>query len=167
MVTLVHATLSMLKAVLGTASPSELSTFKQSGLCLSPDEAIAPRFLIEHAIGQLRQDPDSAFWLALRLVVVERLIVGIGGFKGLPQPDGAIEIGYGIIPSQQSKGFATQAVMLLVQEAFSMAEVEAVLAQTVPKNRASQRVLKKNGFIREGSLFDPEDGELWLWQKTR
>ena len=164
---LFHATLPILKALLGTASPSELRAFKQSGLYLSPDEAIAPRFLIEQAIGQLRQDPDSAFWLALRLVVVERLIVGIGGFKGLPQPDGAIEIGYGIIPSQQSKGFATQAVNSLVQEAFSTAEVQTVLAHTVPKNRASQRVLKKNGFARAGSVFDPEDGELWIWQRIR
>ena len=164
---LFQATLPILKTLLGIASPSELSAFRQSGLCLSPDEAIAPRFLIEQAIGQLRQDPDSAFWLAPRLVVKEQLIVGMGGFKGLPQPNGAIEIGYGIIPSQQSKGFATQAVMLLVQEAFSRARVQTVLAQTVPKNRASQRVLKKNGFDREGSLFDPEDGELWLWQRTR
>jgi RimJ/RimL family protein N-acetyltransferase len=159
-VELFRATVPILKALLGDAKVPELGNLR-----LSADEEIAPRFLLEQAIADLRQDPDSTFWLAPRLMVVEQQIVGMGGFKGLPH-QGAIEIGYGVIPSQQRQGFATQAVAFLVEEAFSAKEVQTVLAHTIPQNRASQRVLKKNGFIREGSLFDPEDGELWIWHRT-
>ena len=143
-VELLRATVPILKALLGDIKTTELGNLR-----LPADEEIAPRFLLEQAIADLRQDPDSAFWLAPRLMVVEQQIVGMGGFKGLPH-QGAIEIGYGVILSQQRQGFATEAVAFLVEEAFSMAEVQTVLAHTIPKNRASQRVFEKERFYPRG-----------------
>jgi len=41
------------------------------------------------------------------------------------------------------------------------------VACTIPSNSASWRVLEKNGFVREGSKVDPDDGEVWNWIKPR
>lgn len=131
------------------------------------DEEIAPRFLLELAINQLSQDPINRFWWSPRLIIVNRRIVGMSGFKSPPALNGVVEIGYGIAPSQQRRGFATEAVKLLLEEAFSRSEIQMVIAHTDLSNRASQTVLEKNGFSKEGSKVDPEEGEVWIWQKPR
>lgn len=89
------------------------------------------------------------------------------GFKGIPDIDGSVEIGYGVVISQQRRGFATQAVNLLVREGFSRKEVTTIVACTAASNLASCRVLEKNQFVRRGSKIDREDGEVLIWQKMR
>ena len=71
------------------------------------------------------------------------------------------------MPSQQGQGFATQAVDLLVEEGFSKAKIQMIVACTVPMDLASGRVLEKNQFMRDGSKIDPEDGEVWVWRRAR
>lgn len=134
-------------------------------LFIPPDEEIAPRFLLEYAIEKLNGDRNNTFWRSPRLIVVDRAIVGMVGFKGLPK-DRSVEIGYGIIPSQQGRGFATKAVELLLKEAFSTNKIQTVIAHTTPANKASCRVLEKNSFIKTGSQIDLDDGELWIWQRA-
>ena len=137
------------------------------GFLLPEHEEIAPRFLLELVINQLSQDPENSFWWLPRLFVVDRLIVGMGGFKSPPGIDGSVEIGYGVVASQQRRGFATQAVNLLVREGFSKTEIQTIVADTAPSNAASWRVLEKNQFVRNGSKIDPDDGEVWIWRRTR
>jgi RimJ/RimL family protein N-acetyltransferase len=162
MVILYQATSSLLSALLEPSKYSEID-----GLLLPINEEIAPRFLLELAINQLNQDPENFFWLSPRLVVVDRLIVGMIGFKNLPDSNGLVEIGYGIIASQQRRGFATQAVNLLVKEGFSSSEIQMIVAYTIPSNSASWRVLEKNQFVKDGSKIDSEDGEVLIWRKMR
>ena len=170
MLTLHQATSSQLSTLLDRPECSDID-----GLQLPTSEEIAPRFWIEFVNDQLNQDPQNSFWWSPRSIVVDslaeglrqRLIVGTIGFKGPPDSNGAVEIGYGIVPSQQGQGFATQAVDLLVKEGFSKAEIQMIMACTVPMNSASGRVLEKNQFIRDGSKIDPEDGEVWVWQRVR
>ncbi|MEL6383188.1 MAG: GNAT family N-acetyltransferase, partial [Cyanobacteria bacterium J06626_18] len=127
---------------------------------LRPDrEKVAPDFLLSFAIERLSQDPQNSFWWAPRLVIVDRLIVGMCGFKGVPSHDGSVEVGYGIIPSQQRQGFATQAVRLLVEDGFSRSKIQTITACTDPSNIASCKVLEKNQFICVDRKSDPEDGE--------
>lgn len=145
------------------------------GLRFPKNEEVAPRFWIEFVNNQLSQDPRNSFWWSPRSIVVdslaetlrERLIVGMIGFKSPPDSNESVEIGYGIVPSQQGQGFATQAVDLLVKEGFSKTEIQMIVAYTVPMNSASGRVLEKNQFVRDGSKIDPEDGEVWVWRRTR
>ena len=162
MVFLQEATLQQLTALLNADELYKLNEFD-----VPQDEAIAPNFLLELAINQLSQDPINRFWWAPWLIAFDMQIVGMIGFKSPPTLGGVVEIGYGIVPSQWTRGFATQAVQLLLKDAFSRTEVQLVVAHTAPLNRASQRVLEKNGFGRNGSKVDPADGEVWIWQKTR
>jgi GNAT superfamily N-acetyltransferase len=82
--------------------------------------------------------------------VVERssgLVVGGIGFFG-PPLDGEAEIGYGIVPSRQGRGYATEAVQAMLTMAWADSRVRTVVAGTGPGNAASQRVLEKAGFRR-------------------
>ena len=82
--------------------------------------------------------------------VVERasgLVVGGIGFFG-PPLGGEAEIGYGIVPSRQGRGYATEAVQAMLTMAWADSRVRTVVAGTDPGNAASQRVLEKAGFRR-------------------
>ncbi|MGL5081457.1 MAG: GNAT family N-acetyltransferase [Microcoleaceae cyanobacterium] len=162
MLTLHQATSSQLSALLEQPEHSDID-----GLLLPKSEEVAPRFWIEFVNDQLNQDPKNSFWWSPRSIVVDRLMVGMIGFKSPPDSNGSVEIGYGIVPSQQGQGFATQAVDLLVKEGFLKAEIQMIVAYTVPMNSASGRVLEKNQFMRDGSRVDPEDGEVWVWRRVR
>ncbi|MEL6462894.1 MAG: GNAT family protein [Cyanobacteria bacterium J06641_2] len=130
------------------------------------NEEIAPSFLLEFVIDKLTKEPDNYFWWTPRLIVVDKLIVGMCGFKNIPKDD-SVEIGYGVIPSQQRKGFATRAVEVLLKEAFSQIEIKSVIAETAFSNYPSQKVLQKNEFVQQGSKIDLDDGELIIWQKYK
>ena len=56
-------------------------------------------------------------------------------------------------------GFATQAVGLAIGKGFEDLGVERIEAFVDPANIASQRVLEKNGFVKEGLLRN------WVVQK--
>ncbi|MEM9004598.1 MAG: GNAT family N-acetyltransferase, partial [Cyanobacteria bacterium P01_F01_bin.86] len=132
MLILYQATSYQLSALLGPSGCSGIA-----GFLLPSNEEIAPRFLLELVVDQLKQDPENSFWWSPRLIAVDQLIVGMGGFKSPPDTSGSVEIGYGIVPSQQGKGFATQAVGLLVREGFLKNQVQTVIAYTAPSNTAS------------------------------
>lgn len=134
---------------------------------IAQNEEIAPSFLLEFAIDKLTTEALNYFWWSPRLIVVDKLIVGMCGFKNLPTEDNSVEIGYGVIHSQQRNGFATSAVELLVKEAFSQIEINSVIAHTDMSNYPSQKVLQKNGFIKQGSTINTNDGELLVWQRYR
>jgi RimJ/RimL family protein N-acetyltransferase len=162
MLILHQTTSSQLSALLDRSDRSDID-----GLLLPKNEEVAPRFWIEFVNDRISQDPHNSFWWSPRSIVVDLSIVGMCGFKSPPDNNGSVEIGYGIVPSQQGRGFATQAVNLLVREGFSMAEIQTIVACTVPMDSASGRVLEKNQFVRDGSKIDPEDGEVWVWRRTR
>ena len=166
MVNLKKSTINQLTTLLHKKEPNKIDGALDE-LIIPQKEEIAPNFLLEFTIDKLRQDSSNAFWWTPRLIVVNKLIVGMCGFKSTPKADASVEIGYGIIPSQQRRGFATHAVELLLKEAFSTVEIQTVLARTVLSNYPSQRVLEKNGFNFEDSKIDPDDGEVLIWRKIK
>lgn len=97
---------------------------------------------------QARAEPGDGAWGHRQ--VVERasgLVVGGIGFFGPPR-DAEVEIGYGIVPSRQGRGYATEALRAMIAMAWADARVRTVVAGTDPGNAASQRVLGKAGFRR-------------------
>lgn len=80
-------------------------------------------------------------------LVVERetgTVVGGIGFFAPPQ-DGEVEIGYGIVPSRQRRGYATEAVQAMVADILRLEGVQIVIANVDLDNPASIRVLEKCG----------------------
>jgi GNAT superfamily N-acetyltransferase/Fe-S-cluster containining protein len=72
-------------------------------------------------------------------------LVGSVGFKGPPDPEGVVEIGYSILPAYQGRGLATEMTAALVQWAAEQG-ARLVQAQVKPVNTASIRVLERLGF---------------------
>ncbi len=69
----------------------------------------------------------------------------------LADRDDAGEIGYSIVREFRRRGFATEAVHALVQEAFLRTHLDRISAYCVPKNQPSREVLRRLRF-REGAL---------------
>ncbi len=61
-------------------------------------------------------------------------------------------VGYGLLPQFRGRGFTTRAVRLLTGWAFTQTGIERIIAGTEPANLASQKVLQRAGFEREGYL---------------
>jgi RimJ/RimL family protein N-acetyltransferase len=93
-----------------------------------------------------------------------RTIVGSASFKGAPDAGGIVEIAYGIVPSFEGRGYATEAARALVEYAQRDDKVRQIIAHTMPEANASTRVLKKCGFTFAGEVVDPEDGRVWRWE---
>lgn len=94
----------------------------------------------------MAEHPWQTYWLIV--LRDENIGVGLVGFKGKPDAAGEVEIGYGIDPVYQGKGYMTEAVGALVKWAFAHQECKAITAHEVRvDNYPSQKVLVKNGFI--------------------
>lgn len=91
-------------------------------------------------------DQESYLWVTYWLVIVraENFGAGLAGFKGVPDAEGSTEIGYGIDPSYQSKGYMTETVRALVDWALDQPACRIVTAIGV-ENPASRRLLEKLG----------------------
>jgi ribosomal-protein-alanine N-acetyltransferase len=61
-----------------------------------------------------------------------------------------LEIGFTIIPSERDKGYCSEALMIMVDYLFLSRDRVRLQAHTDTRNLASQRVLKKAGFEKEG-----------------
>jgi [ribosomal protein S5]-alanine N-acetyltransferase len=101
------------------------------------------------------------YWLVV--VVSETCGVGFAGFKGMPDDEGVVEIGYGIAASYQGRGYATEAVGALIEWAFQFPNCIAVTAQTMKSNGASRRVLEKVGMRAYAETID---GISWRIDKS-
>jgi [ribosomal protein S5]-alanine N-acetyltransferase len=93
-----------------------------------------------------------------------RSVIGAASFKGPPDAGGMVEIAYGIVPSFQGRGYATEAARALIDFAQNEANVQQIIAHTMPEANASTRVLKNCGFAFAGEVIDPEDGRVWRWE---
>ena len=59
-----------------------------------------------------------------------------------------------MVPSERKKGYATEATQLMVDYLFLSKELARIQAIVDVRNIASQRVLEKTGFQREGTMRD-------------
>jgi [ribosomal protein S5]-alanine N-acetyltransferase len=115
---------------------------------------------IEMYLEQLKRDSSVKGWGVWFVIRRENnQVIGDIGFKGKPNDRKTVEIGYGIIPAAQNKGFATEAVQALIDWAFSSGQVEKVIAECLEDNVASIRVLEKVGMKRTSA----KDGMLY-WE---
>jgi len=62
----------------------------------------------------------------------------------------AQEIGYGMLSSERGKGYCSEAVKIMVDFLFLSKDIVRIQAHTDTENVASQRVLEKAGFKKEG-----------------
>jgi ribosomal-protein-alanine N-acetyltransferase len=61
------------------------------------------------------------------------------------------EIGFVLVPQERGKGYCTEAVKIMVDYLFLSKEMARIQAHIDPGNVASQKVVEKNGFKKEGT----------------
>jgi RimJ/RimL family protein N-acetyltransferase len=121
---------------------------------------------IQYVFGQAHyaamNDPDNYLWYTSWEMILksENAIIGGVCFKGPPDENGAVEIGYGIEEDYWNQGYTTEALIALMDWAQKQPEVKQFRASTEPENGASHAILKKLGFV----AYDEIRGLTW-WCK--
>ncbi|QHT71564.1 GNAT family N-acetyltransferase [Rhodocytophaga rosea] len=90
----------------------------------------------------------------------EGKLVGAAGYKGKPV-NNTVEIAYGTFPAFRGKGIGTQICRELVLLALQTDPMIRITARTLPENNESASILKKNGFVCLGTIWDEDDGNVW------
>ncbi|MPR33588.1 GNAT family N-acetyltransferase [Salmonirosea aquatica] len=141
---------NVLSQALGANVPRKWTAFRDS---------FAPAGLRWKAHPPLRD-----WWVHLIVYRPDNLLIGSCGYKGEPDAEGKVEIGYEIRPSHRNLGLATEAARGLIDNAFTHADVRKVIAHTLPEESHSSQLLQTVGFVRTADFQDPDDGLVWRWE---
>jgi RimJ/RimL family protein N-acetyltransferase len=158
---LIAATAESLSAEL--ASPQALGEFLGCDVPASWPPELYDADAVRWTLNWLAEHPEQAGW-CLYYIVESPLapsdrpqLVGVCGYKGGPDAAGEVEIGYGIVPEQRRRGFASEAVRGMLARAFADPRVTKVIAHTLSELAASIGVLQATGFLFDGPGSDPQE----------
>lgn len=115
-------------------------------------------------IDRLTTHPQEGEWW-MHFFLINGLLVGSGGFVGRPR-NGEAEIGYEIAPGFRRRHYGTGAAAALVAKAWATGEVTTIVAHTLAMENPSTLVLRRNGFVHDAEVADPQQGTLWRWRLT-
>jgi RimJ/RimL family protein N-acetyltransferase len=90
--------------------------------------------------------------LFLWLLHTNESVVGNISLKDINRRMLTAEIAYSVAPEARGNGYATEAVRLVTQRAFTESPLRRLIAYVHEGNLASQRVLEKAGYRAEGIL---------------
>lgn len=116
------------------------------------------RAAIEFTYECLKNNPDKPGWWVYYITLeLENgyVAAGTAGYKGPPDAEGTVEIGYGVVPEFQRRGIATEAAMGLIFNAFEHPEVKRVISETLPELVASIGVMENCGLRHIGDGSEP------------
>jgi len=111
---------------------------------------------------QMREDERFRTWCPHAIVLGGQMI-GHAGYHGPPginstHDPAAVEFGYRIFPPYRGRGYATQAAMMLMDQARDRAGIQRFVLSVAPQNEPSLAIVRKLGFVRTGEQMDEEDG---------
>lgn len=82
--------------------------------------------------------------------------VGIIGHYRIKPENFRAELGYMILPEFQGNGITTEAIRSTVNYGFDVMHLNSIEAIIDPENLASEKVLQKNGFVKEAHILENE-----------
>ena len=90
-------------------------------------------------------------------------LIGIIGHYRIQPENHRAEIGYMILPEYSGTGITTEAIQVVVEYGFERMNLHSIEAIIDPQNFASERVLQKNGFVKEAHILENElwEGKFW------
>jgi RimJ/RimL family protein N-acetyltransferase len=118
---------------------------------------------VRWTIGWLASHPGDGGWSLYYILEapssadLRPRLAGIAGYKGTPDANGIVEIGYGVVPEKRRRGYASEAVRALLANAFADERVRSVVAHTLPDLVPSIGVLLGTGFVYNGLGNDPQE----------
>jgi [ribosomal protein S5]-alanine N-acetyltransferase len=114
---------------------------------------------IDYLLERVHRHPHYRGWC--RYVTLKQpagappLLIGGCGCTEPPETLDDVEIGYSILNEFRRHGYVTEAINALVPWIFTYSHVQSVCAQTYPHLAASIGVLRKCGFVMDGTGKDP------------
>lgn len=144
--------------LLGTELPSEF-----------PSEG--ERRFLSMRLRQMHEDSRFQTWCPHAIVLSGRMI-GHAGYHGPPginaaEESDAVECGYKVFAPWRGRGYATEAVRMLMDIAEERAGVRHFVLSVSPTNEPSLAIVHKLGFVRTGEKLDEEDGLEHVFQLRR
>lgn len=135
-------------------SDRSMNQFVDNKLCASIEEARAWIEMIEKNI----VNNESIFWGVC--IKCEEKIMGGFCFWNISVEEEKGEIGFGIFPAHQGKGFMNEVLQVALKYGFDVLGFKRIEGYTHPQNMASIRVMEKNGFrLKEEQ---PEDADPYV-----
>jgi len=95
----------------------------------------------------------KAIWWAFTSKETDQFI-GYGGYFNICNESNKAEIGYGLLTEFWGQGYMSEIASNLVRFGIASINLHRISAIVIPGNEASVKVLKKNGFEKEGHLRD-------------
>lgn len=83
-------------------------------------------------------------------------IIGIIGHYRIKPEHYRAEVGYMLFPEYNGKGIVSEALQKVVDYGFNDMKLHSIEAILDPENKGSERVLLKNGFVKEAHLLENE-----------
>lgn len=107
-----------------------------------------------------KTDEVSGFDIWMVIKKDEMTVIGDAGFKGDPDEDGKVEIGFGLVDEEHRKGYGYEVASSLIDWASQQESVKVITADCLLDNTGSIKVLTKCGLkeIRR-------DNEYIYWEK--
>lgn len=121
-------------------------------LTWEPHASLADSERFVQSVLEAYERDEAAPW-ALVLKETGR-VVGTLGFGSWSKRHKNAEIGYALAREHWNRGLMTEAVEAALRFGFTQMGLHRIEARCLPENRASARVLEKNGMRREGTLRD-------------
>jgi ribosomal-protein-alanine N-acetyltransferase len=119
-------------------------------LVKTEEEALAHIAMIDEKI-----DSNEGINWAITLKGNPKLIGIIGHYRIRPEHFRA-EMGYMLLPEYQGKSIISEAIKEVVNYGFEVMQLHSIEAIIDPENFASEKVLQKNGFVKEAHLKENE-----------
>ncbi|HEX8577184.1 MAG TPA: GNAT family N-acetyltransferase [Flavobacterium sp.] len=132
--------------VLALRSDREVMKYIPRTLAKTKEDALQHIAMIEGKIN----NNEGINW-AITLKGSTKLIGIIGHYQIKPEHYRA-EVGYMLLPEFSGKGIITEALQKVIDYGFTTMQLHSIEAIIDPENSASERVLQKNGFVKEAHL---------------
>lgn len=133
--------------------------YELQGALEAPDEHMTK--ILEIKLMKMKETPELAIFSTYFLIVAVEghEILGTIGYKGAPDEEGTIEVGYGIRRGFREKGYMTDALKAFTAFGLTLPGAKKIIACTNKDNAASIRVLEKSGYKR---IYTAPD--LYVWR---
>lgn len=123
---------------------------------------------MEYTINSILQNPPEMPWSSYAIILKSaQTYIGQCGFKSSPDANGFVELGYEIAREFRLQGYAGEAILVLIDTAFSYPQINSIIAHTLAEQNISNHLLVNHGFVFEKSIIDEEDGKIWKWVLNR
>lgn len=130
------------------------------------DELVSIGF--PYSLDAIRASPQTRLWGDSLVLPLEgpAIVLGSVVFKGHPA-DGVAEVGYAVVESSRSQGYATEATQACVEWALAQDGITAIQATTFPWHHASLGVIRKCGMTQIGTREHEMLGDLLVFERRR